>query len=555
MSTEANSNGNGFGRRVSIRRTKSYAESARVITPENITENGEPVINQIQRHKTFDTMKSLEKNQRDPTVKPLKKSSIVKEVIEEVEEETKNDTIEDVSTSIDSTEALPTEDEVVPIKDTIHEDDKDVDPVHLSTQDKTDGPNLVIDTSKYYPEEPNEVPSITTDVTNVIPYPPSSIPDDTSEDLITEISEESINEIAVEPLSPKIFLPNAKDDEENVPLVHGSYKVENENLQQKSGWSLWWSSFGKEDKKEVETSKKNKASSISSPKSPFSFFKTKSSTSLYDKNINYRQGKGTLKAYLITSPLIFKPLTREAEDTIYSLSHTKLATTYRPMVQQVYINNIMQQYIRKYKDAAYKIPFKTVRPPKKRRSLPKQALNNTITYPPPPVQKNQQRPVSTPGLSNYNFNEPIGVRTDSKKKKNGKKNTKRKQKLVNLDESKLDKILERGVEYEDINTKKPKRRTKVRPLSDDFTKKNVKSVYKNINHSISMEQLGSSSSSYSSSPINYSKYPSGTESFDYYNYFYTPNPISDNSSDDDDDDDDEIPLAMLRNRRSSIITV
>jgi len=44
-----------FGRRLSIRRTKSFAESARVITPDSTSENGDPVVDQvhINRNKTF----------------------------------------------------------------------------------------------------------------------------------------------------------------------------------------------------------------------------------------------------------------------------------------------------------------------------------------------------------------------------------------------------------------------------------------------------------------------------------------------------------------------
>ncbi|ORX56097.1 hypothetical protein BCR36DRAFT_581241 [Piromyces finnis] len=525
MSTEANSKSNMFGRRLSIRRTKSYAESASVITPENISNNGELIINQIQRHKTFDTIQSLKKNQRANIFNPSKKFLIADG------ENTAYDNVGKTSSHNATKEVINKRD-----------DDKEVDNVGnkdqmpLPTQNEKIELKLTIDTSpsSLFPEtfESNSLNTLPT----INPSSSSTLQDLSSipKEFLSQSENKKEEEKITEENSSKIFLPNADDSVENVPLIYDSFKAENkkENLSIKSGWSLWWSSFGKDDKKEDESPKKSKKSSVGSPKSPFSFFKTKSSTNLADKNINYRQGKGITKAYILTYPLIFKPLTREAEDTIYSLSHTKLATTYRPMIQQVYINNIMQEYIRKYKDAAYKIPFKNIRPPKKRRSLSNQRLKiNTLKN-----QKQLNTPISLVS-SNFNLPKP---RSDSRKKSRGKRIINQK-KLIDLNEPSSTKHLE-NKEINIKNSKKSKHHSKIKPLGDTFSEKSVKLGNKKLNHSISHDQFDKYNPT-SSSPNN--------KMFNSYDYSSS----SSISDDDDDDDEDEIPLAVLKNRRLSVITI
>jgi len=359
------------------------------------------------------------------------------------------------------------------------------------------------------------------------------------------------------------------------------YNEDDEVLSPKSGWSLWWSSFGKDDKKEKESSE---GSTKRNNKSPFSFFKytkSSSSTSLVDKAKNFNQGKGITKTYILDVPLVLKPLNRTTEDAIYTISHSKLATTYRPMIQQVFITSIMRQYISKYQDSPFIVPFKKARPPKKRRisQILYQGNNqgNNIRPPLPlpsptshgkPVNRGKGRarrplPANNPPL--------IFGRITEDASHNKRPSTYKKPKLVDVDDSNLDELLERGIDFDDNDTgskKSSKGHSKRKGK-----KKKSNAIYKNIKNSISVDQIDYINRS--SKKVKKKKSSSSMNNTNDYEDEYdrgyfarrghvrrsssssssSSNSSYSSSSSSSSGEDDDVPLAILRSKRTSIITI
>jgi hypothetical protein len=309
----------------------------------------------------------------------------------------------------------------------------------------------------------------------------------------------------------------------------------------------------------------------SSPKS--------SSTNLTEKNHIYHKGKGITEAYLLDGPLEFKPLSRTKEDAIFTISHMKLAITYRPMVQQVHINNLMQKYITLYRDADIKLPFKT-RPMKKRRNPTKQQqlalakANNTSTKSKSTkttkaTKTKPRRQLPKEPLIKC-FTAPKSAIVVSKSAADHKI----KRLSMEYNDSKLNELLERGIEFDQEN-QKSKRHSK--------TKQNLNiaeqsSFYKNLAHSVSLENFKAYNNSnelklrnqYSKSTISLdwssankrmeeeksikSKTKSKVKPKSKSNKPYYVND-SDSDSSSSSDDDDDIPLGMLRNRRASLSSI
>jgi len=282
-----------------------------------------------------------------------------------------------------------------------------------------------------------------------------------------------------------------------------------------------------------------------------------------------------------------KPLNRTTEDAIYTISHSKLATTYRPMIQQVFITSIMRQYISKYQDSPFIIPFKKARPPKKRRlsQLLYQGNNqgNNIRPPLPLPSPTSHGKIINRGkgrarrpLPSAN-NPPLifGKITEDASHNERPSSTYKKPKLVDVDDSNLDELLDRGIDFDDndtISKKSPKGRSKRKGK-----KKKSNAIYKNIKNSISVDRIDyieksskkvkkkKSSASMNNTNDYDDEYDRGyfsrghvrrssssSSSSNSSNSSYSSSSSSSSSSSGEDDD---VPLAILRNKRTSIITI
>ncbi|ORY50613.1 hypothetical protein LY90DRAFT_670683 [Neocallimastix californiae] len=451
-----------FGRRLSIRRTKSFAESARVITPDSTSENGDPVVDQvhINRNKTF----SAFQRNNNGTVGSiyLKRSKNIR--LKKSSSRGANGNDESLS---------------------FYNPEEDIYNKEMNMNNQNQNQN----------QNQNSTFQIDT-----IPDNDKNIKKDS-----LESSVEFTNKIDHDPNS---LLDTDYADMDNPPLVGMpdaiyAYK-ENEIPPQKSGWLLWWSSFGKDDKKDSEKVKKSKKSNSNISKSFLPFFKSSpksSSNNLAEKNNSCHQGKGITEAYILDGPLEFKPLTRPAEDAIFTLSHMKLATTYRPMLQQVHINNLMQRYAILYKEVAIKIPFKN-RPQKKRRK----PINNNkqkmaLAKPKPkPKPKPKRLPVNGPLIKDFTIPKTVAGISPSSSPSSPSSSTSSlssydnrmattKRKLIDYSDSKLNELLDKDNIFDNDNDN-PKQ------IGGGKDKKNKKStggssLYKNLNHSISLENISS----------------------------------------------------------------
>jgi len=568
-----------LGRRSSVRRTKSFAESARVITPDSTSENGEPVVDPVHlyRNKTFDTFQTLKKSNRSSNLKRSRNIRLKKST---GHGSTKNDDEpsfynpeEDITNKINESNSNDKNQKE-------NNDDSSINKINIKINDQEQEiNNTPITTTSDNKEAQNEKLNKLNIKANLLSPPPaintkplhlSSLHNSTTIPSSPELTEPASenndgdndsNKKNKKKHNVNSLLDTDYADMEEPPLVgmpDAIYACTEDEIpqSQKSGWSLWWSSFGKDDKKESEGTTSKKAKKSSNNKSYFSsFFKSGSKSNLDEKHKKH-QGKGITEAYLLDSPLELKPLTRPTEDALYGLSHMKLATTYRSLSEQVHIYNIMRRYITMYADAALKIPFKTARPMKKRRTQPvqQQVLANPGTKPKPRPKAKRNTTTSSPSKPMAKIN--VNAKT-----------TKTKKTTTNT-------IVTKTIISEIENGSKPKRRTKRKG-----NEKN-KTIYKNLNHSISTEQFEYERShklknKYSKSSVSlamddyssnkYTNKSSNSSSSRRFHYFSSSSSSSSSSSDEEDnfdddndedlDEDDDIPLGILRTRRSSIITI
>ncbi|ORX77754.1 hypothetical protein BCR32DRAFT_282885 [Anaeromyces robustus] len=598
-----------LGRRTSVRRTKSFAESARVITPDSTSENGEPVVDPVRlyRNKTFDTFQSLNKVNRSSNLKRsrnirLKKSTGHGSNKNDDEPSFYNPDEDILNKNRDQKNNTTIITNDISSKVPIHED-KEQETITTTTttnnNNNKENQNIKINKATIKANLLTPPPAINTKPLHLSTlHNSTTIP--TSPELTepnTEDDNNNNNNNNKKKHNVNSLLDTDYSDMEEPPLVgmpDAIYACKEDEIPQtqKSGWSLWWSSFGKDDKKESETTTK-KAKKSSNNKSYFSsFFKSGPKSSNADKH-KICQGKGITEAYLLDEPLELKPLTRPTEDALYGLSHMKLATTYRSLKEQVHIYNLMRRYITMYADAAYKIPFKTARPMKKRRSQTMQQqqqvlANNqnksTVTKPKPRKAK-RNTTTTTPMIKVNNTNTKttktkktttttVTTTTNKKIKTNANDNNK------GIEKNNKKLLLEPSSEPE--FRLKPKRRSKLnkgKENNNNTTTTKNKPIYKNINHSISTEQFeyGKSKSSrklknkysnssvslamntYSSNKRNYNKSPNSTSPNRRYHYFSSSSSSSEDDDDEDDEDDldedDNVPLGVLKTRRTSIITI